>query len=188
MASVSLSAIILGLLQLANILGLVLWSMVSPLLRLCRKKQPPNFSCDIVLITGGAQGLGRELALLFSSAGATIVLWDINQEKLRETVSEITARGCEAFGYVVDVSKREEIEEGAERVREEVGNVSILVNNAGIMFGDSIMDSDDTQVDLTFKINTLAYYRVSMCMYIMNFFFFFIIVDCEDFPPMDGTE
>ena len=134
-------------------LGL-LWGLI-------RRKDPPNFSCDIVLITGGAQGLGRELALLFSSAGATIVLWDINQEKLRETVSEITARGCEAFGYVVDVSKREEIKEGAERVREEVGNVSVLVNNAGVLPGKLVKEFKEGEFEKTITVNFLSHYWVS---------------------------
>ena len=137
---------------------------MSSLLRLCFKKPLPNFTCDIALITGGAQGLGRELALLFSSAGATVVIWDINEEKLRQTVSEITARGREAFGYVVDLSNREEVKRGAEMVREEVGNVSILINNAGILFGHSIVDSNDDHVELTFRVNTLAQYWVSPCI------------------------
>ena len=129
---------------------------------LFKKKKQPNFSCDIVLITGAAQGLGKELALQFSECGATVVLWDINETKLRQTCSEITAQGREAFGYVVDCSKKEQIYEMAEKVKDQVGNVSVLVNNAGVLYGKMITELEDEDIEKTINVNFLSHYWVSV--------------------------
>ena len=146
---------------LLKILLCIVQGLLGFLWSLIKRREEPNFTCDIALITGGAQGLGRELALLFSSAGATVVIWDINEEKLRQTVSEITARGREAFGYVVDLSNREEVKRGAERVREEVGNVSILINNVGVLPGKLLKKFKDGEFEKTITVNFLSHYWVS---------------------------
>ncbi|XP_041379180.1 uncharacterized oxidoreductase YciK-like [Gigantopelta aegis] len=124
---------LIGLLKVCKIIGIILWSITVNFIRLCFKRtQPkPNFTYDIVLITGAAQGLGKELALQFSECGATVVLWDINETKLRQTCSEITAQGREAFGYVVDCSKKEQIYKAAEQVRDEVDFESLLTLDDG---------------------------------------------------------
>ena len=154
---------LIGLLRVCKIIGIILWSITVNFIRLCFKQiQPkPNFTYDIVLITGAAQGLGKELALQFSEHGATVVLWDINETKLRQTCSEITAQGREAFGYVVDCSKKEQIYKAAEQVRDEVGNVSVLVNNAGIVTANTIVDATEEKTDLVFRVNTMASFVVS---------------------------
>ena len=137
---------------------------IDPCLKSIRKKckHPTtfDFSKDIVLITGAAQGLGKELALQFSECGATVVLWDINETKLRETCAEITAQGRKAFSYVVNVAKKEQVYETAEQVREDVGNVSILVNNAGILKGKAILESTDDDIEQTVQVNQLSHFWV----------------------------
>lgn len=54
---------------------------------------------DIVLITGGGHGMGKELALQYSALGATVVCWDINEKLNLETVKAIKSEGRKAFGY-----------------------------------------------------------------------------------------
>ncbi len=90
-----------------------------------------------------------------------MVLWDINESKLLETCSELTSQNYEAFSYVVDCSKKDEVYRAAEKVKEEVGNVSILVNNAGTMAGKSILEFDDEDIEKTIGINILAHFWVS---------------------------
>ena len=126
-----------------------------------RRRKKPDFSCDIVLITGAAQGLGKELAIQFSKCGATLVLWDINETKLHQTCSEITSQGKEAFAYVVDCSDKKQIYETADKVREEIGNVSVLVNNAGILPGKLITELEDAQFEKTMDVNFTSHYWVS---------------------------
>ena len=87
-------------------------------------------------------------------------MWDINESKLLETCSELTSQGHEAFAYVVDCSKKEEIYKAAQRVKEEVGNVSVLVNNAGILNGKLIVDLEDEKIQQLIDINFLSHYWV----------------------------
>jgi 3-oxoacyl-[acyl-carrier protein] reductase len=86
----------------------------------------------IALVTGGAQGIGRAIAEELAAADATLVLADVNEAKLAETVAEMKAQGIDATAFTVNVSNEESIEAGAKAILEKFGKVEILVNNAGI--------------------------------------------------------
>ncbi|UCD84864.1 MAG: SDR family NAD(P)-dependent oxidoreductase, partial [Deltaproteobacteria bacterium] len=94
----------------------------------------------IVLITGGALGMGREVARLFARDGARIVLWDLRQEDLNKTAEELKALGAEIHTYICDVTNRQTVYETADKVRKEVGVVDILDNNAGVVFGGEFLE------------------------------------------------
>lgn len=113
---------------------------------------------DIVLVTGGGSGLGRLLCQKLSQRGATIVTWDINAAGNKETVELIKEAGGKAFGYIVDISDRHAVYKVADRVRADVGDVTILVNNAGIVTGHGILDSKDTDNIKTFQVNVFAHF------------------------------
>ncbi|XP_014601751.1 PREDICTED: short-chain dehydrogenase/reductase family 16C member 6-like isoform X1 [Polistes canadensis] len=116
---------------------------------------------EIVLVTGAGHGIGKELALKYASLGATVVCWDLNQEFNEETVTEIKKiGGTFAYGYTCDVSKREEVLKVAEKVKEEVGNVTILINNAGIMPCHSFLDHTPEEIRNIFDVNVLAHFWV----------------------------
>lgn len=89
------------------------------------------------------------------------MLWDISETKLHQTCSEIKDLGCEVFPYVVDCSDRSNVYRTAAQVREDVGNVSVLVNNAGIVQAKSILEKSDDAAEMTFKVNTFSHFWVS---------------------------
>ncbi|NWT71522.1 RDHE2 dehydrogenase, partial [Prunella himalayana] len=121
-----------------------------------RKK---NVSGEIVLITGGGSGIGRLLAVKFARLGATVVIWDINQEGLNCTVKLARENGAgRVHSYICDCSKRQDIYRVADQVKKEVGDVSILINNAGIVIGKRFLDSPDPLVEKTMEVNTMAHY------------------------------
>uniref|UniRef100_A0A8C0F8T0 RDHE2 dehydrogenase n=1 Tax=Bubo bubo TaxID=30461 RepID=A0A8C0F8T0_BUBBB len=130
--------------------SLVLW--VVP-----RRKK--NVSGEIVLITGAGSGLGRVLSLKFASLGATLVLWDINQEGLKET-SRLAREngGVRVHWYICDCSKRQDIYRVADQVKKEVGDVNILVNNAGVVTGKRFIDCPDSLVEKTMEVNIMAHF------------------------------
>jgi all-trans-retinol dehydrogenase (NAD+) len=111
----------------------------------------------VVLVTGGASGIGRLVAERLAALGARLVLWDVNQEALDRVVPAVEACGRHpAYGYVCDVGRREHVYEMAQRVRDEVGHVDVLINNAGIVSGQRFLDLPDSKIEATFRINTLA--------------------------------
>ncbi|XP_077990586.1 epidermal retinol dehydrogenase 2-like [Glandiceps talaboti] len=111
---------------------------------------------EIVLVTGAGSGIGRLMSLNFSRQGATVVLWDINKEGVEETAKQIGQIGGKAHSYVCDVTKREEVYRVAEQVTKDVGNVTILVNNAGVVAGKKLMDCPDDLIDRSMNVNAMA--------------------------------
>ncbi|NWU81179.1 RDHE2 dehydrogenase, partial [Onychorhynchus coronatus] len=112
------------------------------------------FAAEIVLITGSANGIGRQIALKFAPLGVNLVLWDIDDEGNKETCRLAQEKGANrVFVYHCDCSNREDIYEKADKVRKEVGDVTILINNAGILIGKKFCDTSDEDFEKTLRIN-----------------------------------
>ncbi|KAK7913426.1 hypothetical protein WMY93_013637 [Mugilogobius chulae] len=136
-----------------QILYHVLRASVSPLLP--RRKK--DLSREVVLITGGGRGIGRHLAKEFAKQGAKkVILWGRTEKCLKETAEEISLMGTECHYLICDVANREEVYKQAKAVREKVGDVTILVNNAAVVHGKSLMDCDDDALLKSQHINTLG--------------------------------
>lgn len=112
-----------------------------------------DFEGSRVLVTGAASGLGRRLAHGIARRKGTLVLWDLNREGLERVVGEIEALGSRAQHDAVDVSKREEVYEAARRVQDPI---DVLVNNAGVVSGKSLLEIPDEKIERSFAVNTLA--------------------------------
>ena len=83
------------------------------------------------LITGTAQGLGKEMALAFACEGCAVAGFDLRVEQLAETTDEVQALGVEAIGLEVDVRDFEATQTAVSQVVETWGNIDFLINNAG---------------------------------------------------------
>ncbi|XP_066189681.1 epidermal retinol dehydrogenase 2-like [Sylvia atricapilla] len=119
-----------------------------------RKK---SFIGEIVLITGSANGIGRQVALKLAPLGVTLVLWDIDDDGNKETSRLAQQNGAsQVFVYHCDCSSREDVYEQADKVRKEVGDVTILINNAGILIGKKFCELTDEDFEKTFRINFFA--------------------------------
>jgi all-trans-retinol dehydrogenase (NAD+) len=110
----------------------------------------------VVLITGGAGGIGRLLALELAQLGGRLILWDIDAPGLERTASEIQSRGGEVKTYVCDVSRREEVMRVAELVRKETGEPDVLINNAGIVVGKEFLAYSPEEIERTVGIDLLS--------------------------------
>ncbi|WP_174187317.1 SDR family NAD(P)-dependent oxidoreductase [Nocardia barduliensis] len=112
-----------------------------------------------VLVTGAAMGLGKLFAERAVREGAAaVVLWDINEAALKDTAAELTGLGGAIHHHVVDVASPEAITEAAATVREQVGGIDVLVNNAGIVRGNTYFweTGDRADIHKTMAINSLA--------------------------------
>lgn len=113
---------------------------------------------EIALVTGGGGGLGRLLALRLCKLGTYVVIWDINQSGIDETVELLRANGGKCIGYRVDISKKEEVYAAANSIRSDVGDVTLLINNAGVVSGRSLLDTPDHLIERSFNVNILAHF------------------------------
>jgi len=86
----------------------------------------------VAIVTGGARGIGKGIALKFAEEGCSIVIADILAKEAEQTVGEITRRGREGLFISCDVSDRRQVNTMAEQAISRFGKVDILVNNAGI--------------------------------------------------------
>jgi len=108
------------------------------------------------LITGGAQGIGFQMAIKFAERGADVVLADINAEKLAEARSALEERAIVAPGFEVDVTNPASIAALRAQVIAEVGPIDILVNNAGVVFGGPFEERSLDEHFKTYEVNTLG--------------------------------
>ena len=107
----------------------------------------------VALVTGGAQGIGREIALNFAKEGANVIISDINLEKANETLKEIEALGVKGLALKADVSKLNEVEEIFNKIIEKFGRIDILVNNAGVTRDGLILRMSEEDFDFVISIN-----------------------------------
>ncbi|KAH0567140.1 short-chain dehydrogenase/reductase family 16C member 6-like isoform X1 [Cotesia glomerata] len=126
-----------------------------------RKYRSKSIQGEIALVTGGAGGLGRLIASKLASLGAHVVIWDINKLGIKDIVDEIKSQGGKCTGYVCDISNREDIYRVAKTVQIEVGNITIIVNNAGYVCGKTFMNLPDDEIEKTFKVNILSHYWIN---------------------------
>jgi 3-oxoacyl-[acyl-carrier protein] reductase len=86
----------------------------------------------IAIVTGSGSGIGRAIALGYAREGAQVVALDVNGAAVAETTEAITGAGGRAHSFTLDVTQRDRCREVAAQIGEQIGRVSILVNNAGI--------------------------------------------------------
>jgi len=112
-----------------------------------------NYKNKVVLITGAGRGLGRELALAFSHAGAIIAVNDINPDNALATVRMIQDAGGIAKDYVVDISKKMPVQVLANQVEDDWKAVDIVINNAGVSPTKALLDMDEWDWRRTVDVN-----------------------------------
>ncbi len=124
--------------------------------------QPLSLSGSSVLITGGARGMGRLMALGSASRGARhVVLWDLQGQQLAEVAREVESLGAQVSIDTVDVTDHRAVEKAAKRALKSAGSVDIVINNAGVISGKDFLDLSPEEIMTTFQVNTLSLYWTS---------------------------
>ena len=119
----------------------------------------------MAVVTGSASGIGLASARRFAAEGATVVLWDYDAEALALAVKTVEADGGTAHGVEADVSDRASVADAAARTLELVGNVTVLMNNAGVLDDYApILETDEDLWDRIIGINLTGVYRVTRAL------------------------
>ncbi len=107
----------------------------------------------VALVTGSAQGIGREIALTLARAGADVVISDVNLERSQATSAEIEALGRKSMALVLDVTRSAEVDAAVNKILDKMGKVDILVNNAGITKDGLLLRMSEADWDAVLNVN-----------------------------------
>ena len=107
----------------------------------------------VSVVTGGARGIGREIALLFAKNGSDIALLDVNADALEVTRKEIESLGRSCLVAVVDVTKGVEVDLFIQKTLDKFKKIDILVNNAGITRDGLIVRMSEADWDAVLGVN-----------------------------------
>ena len=107
----------------------------------------------VAVVTGGASGIGRSVAEVLASAGARVVLGDVDAQGASEVAAGIQAQGGEALAVKTDISQRPEVEALVECATGEWGGLDIMCNVAGIPTNGPLGELDEAEFDRVVGIN-----------------------------------
>lgn len=116
-----------------------------------------------ILVTGGASGLGKEIALRWAKAGADVCIADLNEVRAQEVIEELTSLGAKAMFCRCDITNEQDILAVKEAVMQTFGGVDLVVNNAGVASAGSLVEENIEQWQWVLEINVLGAVRVSQC-------------------------
>lgn len=120
-----------------------------------------NLKDKTALITGGASGIGKIMARLLLKKGMKVIVWDIDNQKINETVNELSTHG-QISGNCVDVSNKSQIEDTSKELFNKGLKVDLLINNAGIVVGEYFHQHSSSDIEKTIAINTIAPMNLSL--------------------------
>lgn len=108
----------------------------------------------VVIVTGGATGIGKGIVEVFAENGAHVVIGDVQIEKAKGLLTELEASGAKkGLAVELDVSNPESVQAAVTKVVNEFGQVDILVNNAGVMVNDYVVDFKLEDWRKIFRVN-----------------------------------
>jgi len=110
----------------------------------------------VVVVTGGASGIGAALCRGFAAEGAAVAVADLDSDLAENVASEISKAGGKALGVAMDVTKRGQVADGIKQAVGEFGKLDAFFNNAGMNSPMKLLDVTEDNFDLIMKVNVLG--------------------------------
>lgn len=112
----------------------------------------------LAIVTGSGQGIGEGIVYRLAKDGFAVAVADINPQTAKNVAKTLIDKGFEAKAYVLDVANRSAVFQLIEQAVSDFGELAVFVNNAGVAFIDSIIDSDSERVERLFDVNIKGTY------------------------------
>ncbi|HSB10081.1 MAG TPA: SDR family oxidoreductase [Blastocatellia bacterium] len=122
-----------------------------------------DLSGKVALVTGGSRGLGREMAEGLAEAGASLMLLARREQWLTPTVDEFRSRGFKVHGNLCDVANPGDVQAAVDRTIAAYGQIDILINNAGVTWGQPIEEHSLEKWNMVLQINLTGAFLFSQC-------------------------
>ncbi|MDD5566040.1 MAG: 3-oxoacyl-[acyl-carrier-protein] reductase [Candidatus Omnitrophica bacterium] len=107
----------------------------------------------VAVVTGGARGIGKEIALLYAKEGSEVVVGDVNSAEAENTAKEIQGLGRKSMALLLDVTDYDKVEEAVNKILDKFGRIDILVNNAGITKDNLLLRMSQAEWDAVLGVN-----------------------------------
>jgi 3-oxoacyl-[acyl-carrier protein] reductase len=121
-----------------------------------------RLSGKVALVTGSARGIGRSIAELFCSEGATVVVNDVGSDAgARETLAALEAAGGKGSVEMFDVSDAAQVDAGVKNILQAHGRIDVLVNNAGITRDNLLLRMSEEEFDAVIRVNLKGTYLLT---------------------------
>lgn len=122
-----------------------------------------KFHDQVAVISGGADGLGKSIAMRLGAEGAKLAIYDNNPAKLRSIVAELQVAGYQVAGFTVDISLEQDVVNAFKGVEDHFGRIDIMVNSAGIVgpTNTSILDYAVDDFDKVYRVNLRGAFLMS---------------------------
>ena len=117
-----------------------------------------DLSGRTAVITGGGGGIGRETALVLAEAGANVVVGDVKEAGLRDTIGMAEDIGGKGLAVPTDVTKKAQVEALVAAARDQFGSVDIMCNVAGIIRNNLVVDTPEDELDAVLAVNLKGVY------------------------------
>lgn len=110
---------------------------------------------ELAVVTGGARGIGNGIARQFATRGYDVAIIDIDPAAAKAAADVIAAGspGAQAAGFAADVTSREQVDAAFERIRNDLGDVAVLINNAGVVRDRRLVNLTEEDWDLVVQTN-----------------------------------
>lgn len=118
-------------------------------------------SNKVMIVSGGASGLGLAAGIKFAKNGYNIVIIDIDEEKGKKAERQIQEMGQEAVFCLCDISNKEQVQEAARITKDRFGRADVLINNAGLEVRGSILQCTEEDWQRLYDINLKGMYYMS---------------------------
>ncbi len=115
--------------------------------------RPGRLDGEIAIVTGGAQGIGRTIARRLSAEGAAVAILDTNPKTGEQTSAGLRSAGQRSIFYPCDVTNRDQVRQAVQRTTAELGEATILINNAGIGLHAPFLEMSDDMWNQVLHVN-----------------------------------
>lgn len=144
--------------DILNLILLSLWVYVDCIKSLFIGRKEKSVRGKVIVITGAGHGLGKEMASLLADRGANLALVDINEENVADVADGLKGSGVRVESFVCDVRSQSAVADTFAKIKETVGQVDFLINNAGIVSCKPFAELTTSNIERTFQVNVFAHF------------------------------
>ena len=119
---------------------------------------------NVAVVTGGGKGIGQAIAKRFAAEGAKVAVWEQDEDAAAKTVAAINEAGGSAQAFACDVSDQEGVQATADATVSSLGDVDVLVNNAGIAHIGNVENTSEEDFDRILSVNAKGVYN---CLHVL---------------------